>query len=132
MHFSEETQMLDRSLKSLGFATMGAIALICAAPQARALECPPPVSPDQSGPLAETPDHLQAMTRLLSSSAALPDLANIVPQVRQWRPEASPAMLVNYMIALYCPIVRDNKSLSEAEKETKVRAFASQVTQYLY
>ncbi len=124
--------MLDRTLKSLGFAAMGAIALNCAVPQAHALECPPPPSPDQSGPLAETPDHFQAMTKLLSSSAALPDLANIVPQVRQWRPQASPALLVNYMISLYCPIVRDNPNLSETEKNTKVSAFASQVTQLLY
>ena len=124
--------MFDRMLKSMGFAALGAIALICALPQAQALECPPPPSPDQSGPLAETPDHLQAMTKLLSSSAALPDLANIVPQVRQWRPEASPAMLVNYLISLYCPIVRDNPNLSEAEKDSKISAFASQVTQSLY
>lgn len=124
--------MLDRTLKSLGLAATGAIMLTCAVTRAQALECPPPPSPDQSGPLAETPDHLQAMKKLLSSSAALSDLANIVPQVRQWRPEASPAILVNYMISLYCPIVRDNPNLSEAEKDTKVRAFASQVTQLLY
>ena len=124
--------MFDRTIKSLGFSAIGAIALFCVIPQAQALECPTPPSPDQSGPLAETPDHLQAMTKLLSSSAALPDLANIVPQVRQWRPEASPALLVNYMISVYCPIVRDNPNLSEAEKNAKISSFASQVTQFLY
>ena len=35
----EETQMFDRTIKSLGFSAIGAIALFCVIPQAQALEC---------------------------------------------------------------------------------------------
>jgi hypothetical protein len=72
------------------------------------------------------------MTKLLASGAAEPDIPNIVAQVRQWRPNASAAVLTNYMISLYCPSVQAMSNLSEAEKTAKVNAFASRVTQSLY
>jgi hypothetical protein len=124
--------MLYRFFKILLSAAAGVTLLLGAVSNGQALECPPPLTPDQSGALAETPDHLQAMTKLLASSAAEPDMANIVAQLRQWRPDASPAVLANYMISLYCPSVRDAPNLSEAEKTTKINDFAAKVVQSLY
>jgi hypothetical protein len=124
--------MLNRCFKTSLAAAAGVTLLLSAVSNGHALECPPPLTPEQSGALAETPDHLQAMTKLLASSAAEPDMANIVAQVRQWRPDASPAVLANYLISLYCPSVRDTPNLSEAEKTTKVSAFATKVVQSLY
>jgi hypothetical protein len=41
--------------------------------------------------------------------------------------EADTTELTNFMVAAYCPVIADDASLSESEKDTRLTAFSQQV-----
>lgn len=91
---------------------------------ARALECPaPPKLAD-----AAQPD----LTGQLSSKDVLAQVPGIIGSLHQQFPRVGAPQLVNFLIATYCPIVKDDASLSEDEKQARIREFADRVVANAY
>jgi hypothetical protein len=92
---------------------------------AAALECPVLQSldgakdqPDLSGPL--------------SSKDILSQIPGMFAILQQKYPGVSKPQLVNYLIAAYCPVVKGDASLSEQEKQARIREFADRAVSKAY
>lgn len=112
----------------IGIAAALGIAL--AAPQgaigAERLDCPEPakLGPAATGKLASD---------LVPNPRALGDVGVLTRTVPLFREHGfSDADTVNYLTALFCPVVRDDGSLSATAKTDKVSSFSSAVSDIVY
>jgi hypothetical protein len=97
-------------------------ALICVSLSgASALECP---TLEPYGGAAGIP---ATLTQQLASANVLAQIPGILGQLHQRTPRAPRAELVNYLISAYCPVVTADSSLSEQEKQAKLKGFADAV-----
>ena len=74
--------------------------------------------------LKESQPAIERYSRLLvkRGESAVPKILSVL---RQHHPHASSAKLTNYLITLYCPVVKANASLSERQKRTRLKHFSS-------
>ncbi|WP_296708024.1 hypothetical protein [Rhodoblastus sp.] len=107
--------------KSLFVILVAGFALGAGLTGASALECPKLQSPGGAG--AASPD----LTAQLSSKDALAQIPGIFASLQQQFPGVSKPILVDYLIASYCPVVKANTSLSDEEKMARVKEFADRV-----
>lgn len=101
---------------TLGSGLSGAWALECPAPQALG---------DGSAAQAD-------LTGQLSSKDVLDQVPGMLGALRQQYPGANVGQFVNYLIAAYCPVVKADASLSEQEKQARIRDFADRVVSSAY
>ena len=87
---------------------------------ALALECPKLQPLDAKG---TTPD----LTKQLATKDVLSQVPGVLGALKEQFPAVGKPMLVNYVIAAYCPVVKADAGLSEQEKDAKLREFADKV-----
>jgi hypothetical protein len=93
---------------------------------AERLDCPEPakLGPAATGELA---------SELVPDPRALNDVGVLTRTVPLFREHGfSDADTVNYLTALFCPVVRDDGSLSATVKSAKVSSFSSAVSDIVY
>ncbi|CAN7294505.1 hypothetical protein LJR164_001501 [Phenylobacterium sp. LjRoot164] len=93
---------------------------------AEPLECPvlSKLGPDASGKLA---------SELVPDPRALNDIGGLTRTVGLFREHGfSDADTVNYLTAMFCPVIRDDRSLSAAAKSEKVASFSSVTLDIVY
>ncbi|MGY3423029.1 hypothetical protein ACVWZW_003504 [Bradyrhizobium sp. F1.13.4] len=52
---------------------------------------------------------------------------SIVSSVGMAHPNASAAQITNFVLALYCPLVRHNAALSEDQKRARLKSFSAEL-----
>jgi len=112
--------------KSLFVVLVAGLALGSGLTGASALECPKLQA--LSGSDATLPD----LTQQLSSKDVLSQVPGILGSLKEKYPGVSKPMLVNYLIAAYCPVVNAETGLSDEEKMARVREFADKAISLAY
>jgi hypothetical protein len=114
--------MMKRSLGVNSVQAMLVGGMICVSlSSASALECP---TLEPYGGAAGVPATLMQQ---LASANVLAQIPGILGQLHQQTPRAPKPEIVNYLISAYCPVVNADSSLSEPEKEAKLKGFADAV-----
>ena len=104
--------------------------MLTAMPQASVaaenFECPLPVKPT-------TPAKLQEIQRLLPDGNAMADIGRLTATVGTLRQDGmSKSQIIDHLVGVYGPMVAQESSLTEAEKNAHLRRFTGQVTQLVY
>lgn len=91
---------------------------------ATALECPVYHPSDTDAASKETRAQTESFAAML---AARGDRAthSIVNSVRTAHPNVSAAEITNFVLTLYCPLVRHNAALSEDQKRARLKSFSA-------
>ncbi|UPJ56921.1 hypothetical protein [Bradyrhizobium sp. 192] len=113
----------DCALPWLAFAT----ALLLGHPTpAAALECPVYHPSGTDAAIKETRVQTESFQAML---AARGDRAthSIVSSVRMAHPNASAAQITNFVLTLYCPLVRNNAALPEDQKRARLKSFSAEL-----
>ena len=105
---------------SLGLAFVG---------QARAVECPAPQKLSRPGVLRETQQQIATTGALLAKGD---QTLAVLGELRKRYPGAESAEIVNYMIGAYCPIVAGRSDLSDADKQSLIARFVTNLMQAVY
>jgi hypothetical protein len=93
---------------------------------AETFECPLPAKPT-------TPAKLQEIQRLLPDGNAMADIGRLSATVGTLRQDGmSKRQIIEHLVGVYCPMVAQESSLTEAEKNAHLRRFTGQVTQLVY
>jgi hypothetical protein len=93
---------------------------------AEKFECPLAVKPT-------TPAKLQEIQRLLPDGDAMADIGRLNAAIGSLRQGAmSKIQIIDHLVGVYCPMVAQESSLTEAEKNVHLRRFTGQVTQLVY
>jgi hypothetical protein len=112
--------------KGLFVVLVAGLALGSSLTDASAFECPQLQSP--AGGDVAIPD----LTKQLSSKDVLSQIPGIFGSLKEQYPSVSKPMLVNYLIAAYCPVVKAEAGLSDEEKMARVREFADKAISLAY
>jgi hypothetical protein len=104
--------------------------MLTAMPPARAaaekFECPLAVKPT-------TPAKLQEIQRLLPDGNAMTNIERLNATVGTLRHDGmSKSQIIDHLVGVYCPVVAQESSITEAEKATHLRRFTGQVTRLVY
>lgn len=93
---------------------------------AAALECPVYHPSNTDVAIKETRAQAEGLSAML---AARGDRAthSIVNSIRLAHPNASAAEITNFVLTLYCPLVRHNAALSEDQKRERLKAFSAEL-----
>jgi hypothetical protein len=79
------------------------------------------------------PAKLQQIQRSLPDANAMADIARLTATVSTLRQDGMPkSLIIDHLVGVYCPMVAQESSLTEAEKTTHLRRFTGQVTQLVY
>jgi hypothetical protein len=82
---------------------------------------------------SSTPSKLERIRTLLPDADAMGSVGRLNSTIDTLRREGMPkSQIVSHLVGAYCPMVAQESSLTEAEKVTKVRRFAGQITQLVY
>jgi hypothetical protein len=93
---------------------------------AEKFECPLAVRPT-------TPAKLQEIQRLLPDGNAMADIVQLSATIGTLRQDGmSKSQIIDHLVGVYCPMVAQESSLTEAEKNAHLRRFTGQVTQLVY
>jgi hypothetical protein len=93
---------------------------------AEKFECPLPVKPT-------SPAKLQEIQRLLPDDNAMADIGRLTATVETLRQDGmSKSQIIEHLVGVYCPMVAQESSLTEAERNAYLRRFTGQVTQLVY
>ncbi|MET4204729.1 MULTISPECIES: hypothetical protein [unclassified Bradyrhizobium] len=93
---------------------------------AEKFECPLPVKPT-------TPAKLQEIQRLLPDGNAMANSERLSATIGTLRQGGmSKSLIIDHLVGAYCPMVAQESSLTEAEKNAHLRRFTGQVTQLVY
>lgn len=80
-----------------------------------------------------TPDKRAEIRTLLPSGDAMENPTRLNASIDELRRLGlSQTLIVDHLIGAYCPTVAENTSLSDSEKTSKVRQFASRITVLVY
>ncbi|MGI9372827.1 MAG: hypothetical protein ACR2OJ_10050 [Hyphomicrobiales bacterium] len=101
--------------------------LVLGPTQAVALECPNPQETASAGTLKETKDDIATLGQQLQQGSAGNAVNEIIYDLRKKYPNATSEEVVNYMLTAYCPVVKEDKALSEDQARAKLDEFAMQV-----
>jgi S-methylmethionine-dependent homocysteine/selenocysteine methylase len=89
-------------------------------------ECPNPFKPSNPATLAE-------INSQLPDRKAMADVGRLTATINVLRLKRMPRIqIIDHLIGTYCPMVAQEDSFSEAEKQTSVRRFSGQVTRLVY
>ena len=94
---------------------------------ALALECPAEKPLERHGVLKETPAQTADMTKMLVTGDVGNNIRFIVLHLQTRYPEVENAEIINYILNAYCPVVAENSTLTEQQKEAKLDQFVGQV-----
>jgi hypothetical protein len=93
---------------------------------AEKLECPLAVRPT-------TPAKLQEIQRLLPDGNTMADIVQLSATIGTLRQDGmSKSQIIDHLVGVYGPMVAQESSLTEAEKNAHLRRFTGQVTQLVY
>lgn len=111
---------------SLTFSILMLTAMPSAGAAAEKFECPLPVKPTM-------PAKLQEIKRLLPDVNAMADIGRLNSTVSTLQQDGMPkSLIIDHLVGVYCPLVAQESSLTEAEKTAHLRSFTGQVTQLVY
>ncbi len=132
MTFKEETAKVETKNMKLKSARKIAVAFalagfVLAPAKAMALECPDPQAAASAGALKETKDDIATLGQQLQQGSAGNAVNEIIYNLRQKYPNATSEEVVNYLVTAYCPVVKEDKALSEDQARAKLDEFAMQV-----
>ena len=89
-------------------------------------ECPLAAKPT-------TPAKLQEIQRLLPDGNAMADIVQLSATIGTLRQDGmSKSQIIDHLVGVYGPMVAQESSLTEAEKNAHLRRFTGQVTQLVY
>ena len=77
--------------------------------------------------LKETKDDIATLGQQLQQGSAGNAVNEIIYNLRQKYPNATSEEVVNYLVTAYCPVVKEDKALSEDQARAKLDEFAMQV-----
>jgi hypothetical protein len=123
-----EMHIMNRSAVIVSLALSGLVlaAMPCAGAAAEKIECPLAVKPT-------TPAELQQIQGLLPDASAMADIGRLNATVSALRRDGMPkSLIIDHLVGVYCPMVAQESSLTEAEKTARLRRFTGQVTQLVY
>jgi hypothetical protein len=123
-----EKHIMNRSALILSLTLSGLV--LTAMPRAGAaadkFECPLAVKPSM-------PAELQQIQRLLPDVGAMADIGRLNATVGTLRQDGMPrSLIIEHLVGVYCPMVAQESSLTEAEKTEHLRRFTGQITQLVY
>jgi hypothetical protein len=101
------------------------------ASQASALECPASQKLSRPGVLKETPTQIAVAMKLLESAPFNVTVPLIEADLRARYPGVENAVIVNYIVTAYCPVVSDMK-VSDADKQARMSRFAEDLLAMTY
>ena len=79
------------------------------------------------------PSKLERIRALLPDANAMGSVERLNSTIDTLRRDGmAKSQIVSHLVGAYCPMVAQESSLTEAEKATKVRRFAGQITQLVY
>jgi hypothetical protein len=107
-------------------------ALLVMSVPARAFECPAPDRLMRPGVLKESSSQIAELTSILASGDASNHVPVIVADLRRRYPGVENAEVANYLMTAYCPATARLSGLSDAEKQTRIDRFASQIREMIY
>ena len=82
---------------------------------------------------SSTPSMLERIRALLPDANAMGSIGQLNSTIDTLRREGmAKSQIVSDLVGAYCPMVAQESPLTEAEKVTKVRRFAGQITQLVY
>ena len=114
--------------KSAGLALLVVVGL--GGTPADAFECPAPHPTATTGAIEQTEPKIAEYSNLLAKQGARV-VPEIIAQLKKKHPGASDAEITNFLVTTYCPVVRRDADLGDAQKRTKIMAFSSEVTKRL-
>jgi hypothetical protein len=122
MHIMNSSALIFR----LTLSGLALTAMPCAGVAAEKFECPLAAKPT-------TPAKLQQIQRLLPDVGATADIGRLNATVSALRQDGMPkSLIIEHLVGVYCPMVAQESSLTEAEKTAHLRRFTGQVTQLVY
>jgi hypothetical protein len=117
----------DFASMALAF-TAACMAIFLAAPtQAIAFECPVAHARTNSSVIRETPSQIAELSNALEADQTGNTTIDTILELKRRYPQAPFEEIVNYMVTAYCPIVAKNASLSDDEKEARLKRYAERV-----
>jgi hypothetical protein len=120
--------IMNKSVYICGLTVFGLIltAMPPAAAAAGKFECPLPLGPD-------APAKLQEIQRLLPDGNAMADPDRLNATVDTLRRDGMPKrLIIDHLVAAYCPTVAQESSLTETEKSARLQRFTGQITRLVY
>ena len=120
--------IVNKSTLLCGLTCFGLIltAMLPASAAAEKFECALAVKPT-------TPAKLQEIQRLLPDGNAIANIGRLNATVGTLRQDGmSKSQIIDHLVGVYCPIVAQESSLTEAEKTEHLQRFTGQVTQLVY
>jgi hypothetical protein len=123
-----EMHIMNRSALVFSLTLSGLVltAMPSADAAAEKFECPLAVKPTM-------PAKLQQIQRLLPDTNAMADIGRLNATVSTLRQDGMPKnLIIDHLVGVYCPMVAQESSLTEAEKTAHLRRFTGQVTQLVY
>jgi hypothetical protein len=111
-------------LPSLAF--FGLMLPLASGAAAESFECPRAFKPS-------SPARLEEIKGMLPDASAMSDVSQLNATIGALQKEGVPKIeIIAHLMDAYCPMVAEDKSLSEPEKTVRVRRFAGQITQLVY
>ncbi|SRR6266851_9496533 len=120
--------IVNKSTLLCGLTCFGLIltAMLPASAAAEKFECALAVKPT-------TPAKLQEIQRLLPDGNAMANIERLNATIGTLRQDGmSKSQIIDHLVGVYCPIVAQESSLTEAEKTEHLQRFTGQVTQLVY
>jgi uncharacterized protein (DUF1778 family) len=102
------------------------VAQVALVPATLALECPEPQANPGSGVIQEPQQEIDRLSEMMRGGDLDNRLEVIARDLKERYAAADNTELTNFMVAAYCPVVAQNASLSESEKDAKLAEFSEQ------
>jgi hypothetical protein len=117
------------SSKRIGTIAAGIIAasvVLASSEGAKALECPTPHPNHSDLALPQTQAEIRSYSKLIAAQGgrAIP---TILYGLKSRYPHATDAALTNFMIGLFCPLIKNNAALSEEQKRRALKVIAKKI-----
>lgn len=102
------------------------VAQVALAPVSLAFECPEPQANTGSGVIQESQQEIDRLSEMMRGGDLDNRLEVIARDLKERYAAVDNTELTNFMVAAYCPVVAQDASLSESEKDTKLAEFSQQ------
>ena len=111
---------------------VAALGLMLVAAPCMAIECPTPQPAGAPGVLPETPAQIDELAQVLVSEDLGPQIPMLFRALRSRHPAAPAGEPANYLVTAYCPVVNGLTGLGDGERQERLDAFATRVTEAAY
>ena len=110
----------------ISLALVGTCIAIFMAAQTRAaaFECPVAHERTDNSAIKETPAQIAQLSNQLEADQTGNTTIDAIAELKRKYPKAGFGEIVNYMVTAYCPIVAKNASLSDEEKEARLKRYS--------